>query len=118
MNEISERLKQLRTKLNLSIRDFSKQIYISHSLYGEIEIGHRKLTDRIIQLISSRFNVSKDWILTGKGEMFTAPPPDIQLERIIEIYNTLDGLMKDCLLEQSNILFKIYKDKIKIKNDG
>jgi transcriptional regulator with XRE-family HTH domain len=115
MKEISGRLKQLRTELHLSIREFSRQIYISHSLYGEVELGHRKVSDRIIQLISSRFNVSKDWILAGKGEIFTAPPPDIKLERVIEIYNTLDGLMKDCLLEQSNILLKIYKDKIEKK---
>jgi transcriptional regulator with XRE-family HTH domain len=111
MNEISERLKQLRKTLNLSIRDFSKQIYIGHSLYGVIELGNRPISDRIVQLISSRFNVSKDWILTGKGEMFTAPPPDVRLERLIEIYNTLDGMLKDCLLEQSNILLRIYKDK-------
>jgi transcriptional regulator with XRE-family HTH domain len=104
-------LKELRTELGLSIREFSKHIYISHSLYGEIELGHRNLTDRIIQLISSRFNVSKDWILKGQGEIFTSPPPDIKLERIIEIYNTLDGLMKDCLLEQSNMLLKIYENK-------
>ncbi|GHV54886.1 hypothetical protein AGMMS49579_16360 [Spirochaetia bacterium] len=113
MNEIAVRLKELRTKLGLSIREFSKQIYISHSLYGEIEIGHRQINDRIIQLISSRFNVNKDWILKGKGEIFTAPPPDIKLERLIEIYNTLDGLLKDCLLEQSDILLRIYKDKNK-----
>ncbi|MDR1059162.1 MAG: helix-turn-helix domain-containing protein [Treponema sp.] len=103
----------MRKSLNLSIREFSKQIYISHSLYGELELGHRKTTDRIIQLISSRFNVSKDWIKTGKCGMFTAPPPDIKLERLIEIYNTLDGLLKECLLEQSDILLKIYKDKTK-----
>jgi transcriptional regulator with XRE-family HTH domain len=113
MKQVHERLKEIRTSLNLSIREFSKQIYISHSLYGELELGHRKTTDRIIQLISSRFNVSKDWIKTGEGEMFTSPPPDIKLERIIEIYNTLDGMLKDCLLEQSDILLKIYKDKTK-----
>jgi transcriptional regulator with XRE-family HTH domain len=113
MKQVHERLKEIRKSLKLSIREFSKQIYISHSLYGELELGHRKTTDKIIQLISSRFNVSKDWILTGQGDMFTAPPPDIQLERLIEIYNTLDGLLKECLLEQSDILLKIYKDKIK-----
>lgn len=108
---INTRLKQIRITLKLSIREFSKQFYTSHSLYGEVELGHREPNDRMIQLISSRFNVSKEWILSGKGEMFTAPPPDLKLQRIIDIYNTLDGLMKDCLLEQSNILLKIYKDK-------
>jgi hypothetical protein len=62
-------------------------------------------------LISSRFNVNKDWILKGKGDMFTSPPPDIRLEKILEIYNTINGTLKDCLLEQSKILLKIYKDK-------
>jgi transcriptional regulator with XRE-family HTH domain len=116
MNEISERLKILRTNLKLSIREFSKQIYISRSLYGEIEIGHREITDRILQLISSRFNINKEWIIKGEGEIFNAPPPDLKLERLLEIYNTLDGLMKDCLLEQSDILLKIYRAKIDEEN--
>jgi len=62
-------------------------------------------------LISSKFNVNKEWIITGKGEMFTSPLPDIRLEKILEIYNTLDDSLKECLLEQSKILLKIYKEK-------
>jgi transcriptional regulator with XRE-family HTH domain len=95
----------------MSIREFSKEIYFSHGVYGQVETGNRDPNDRIIQLISSRFNVSKEWILTGKGGMFSSPPPDIRLEKILEIYNTLDGTLKDCLLEQSKILLKIYRDK-------
>jgi len=97
--------------MKLSIREFSKEIYVSHSLYGQVEYGTREPNDRIIQLISSRFNVSKKWIMTGQGEMFTSDPPDIRLEKILEIYNTVDGILKDCLLEQSKILLKIYRNK-------
>jgi len=110
MNDVHIRLKEIRKHLKLSIREFSKEIYFSHSLYGQVEFGTREPTDRIIQLISSRFNVSKEWILTGKGEMFTSAPPDIRLEKILEIYNTIDGTLKDCLLEQSRILLKIHKE--------
>jgi len=109
--EIHDRLKQIRRYFKLSIRDFSKEIYFSHSLYGQVEYGNREPTDRIIQLISSKFNVNKQWILTGEGEMFASPPPDVRLEKILEVYNTIDGLLKDCLLEQSKILLKIYKEK-------
>jgi transcriptional regulator with XRE-family HTH domain len=111
MSNIHNRLKEIRKYMKLSIREFSKEIYVSHSLYGQTEYGTREPNDRIIQLISSRFNISKDWILNGKGEMFSSPPPDIRLERILEIYNIVDETLKDCLLEQSKILLKIYRNK-------
>jgi transcriptional regulator with XRE-family HTH domain len=95
----------------MSIRDFSKEIYFSHSLYGQVELGNREPSNRIIHIISSKFNVSKKWILTGKGEMFFTPPLDIRLEEILEIYNTIDETLKECLLEQSKILLRIYRDK-------
>jgi transcriptional regulator with XRE-family HTH domain len=115
MEKIYHRLKKLRTVLNLSQRKFSKLIYISQSLYSAVELGHRETSDRIIQLISSRLNVSKDWILKGKGEMFTAPPPDIDFERLTEIYNKLDGMLKKCLLEQSDMLLRIQRETINKK---
>ena len=106
---MTDRLKQIRKHFKLSIREFSKQIYFSHSVYGQVEIGQREPNDRIIQLICSKFNVNKDWLLTGNGNMFDSPPPDIRLEKILEIYNTVDETLKDCLLDQSKILLKIHK---------
>ena len=111
MENIHNRLKQIRKHFKLSIREFSKEIYFSHSVYGQTEFGTKKPNDRIIQLISSRFNVNKEWILTGKGDMFDSPPPDIRLEKILEIYNMIDDTLKECLLEQSKILLKIHKEK-------
>jgi transcriptional regulator with XRE-family HTH domain len=111
MNEVSDRLKLIRTTLKLTIREFSKEIYYSHSVYGQVEFGNREANDRIIELIASRFNVNKEWIKTGEGEIFVSPPPDIRLEKILEIYNTVDETLKDCLMEQSKILLRIYKDR-------
>lgn len=101
----------------MSIREFSRKIQYSHSLYGQTEHGDRKPSDRIIQLICSRFNVNKDWIRTGQGEIFTSPPPDIRLEKILEIYNTVDDILKDCFLEQSKILLKIYQNQAEKDKD-
>ena len=111
MNDIHTRLKEIRKHLKLSIREFSREIYVSHSLYGQVEYGNREPTDRIIQLITSRFNIRKNWIMTGEGDMFSSPPPDIRLEKIIEIYNMVNEILKDSLLEQSKILLKIYREK-------
>jgi transcriptional regulator with XRE-family HTH domain len=111
MDGIKERVKEIRTKLNISQRDFSKRIFVSQTLLGDIELGNRTITERTIQLISTEFNVNKDWILTGKGDIFTAPPPDIQLEKLIEIYKQLDKVLRNYLLEQSKLLLKLQKEK-------
>ena len=44
--------------------------------------------------------------------MFSSPPPDVKLERLIEIYKKLDEQLQDYLLLQSDVLLKIQKEKI------
>ena len=112
MAEMKERIQEIRKELNISQRDFAKKVFISKSLLCDIEKGSRSINDRTIQLISTEFNINKDWLLTGEGDMFTAPPPDIQLEKLINIFNQLDQSLRDCLLEQSKALLKIKKDRM------
>ena len=109
--EIKDRIKRVRTALGVSQRDFAKKIFISQALLGAIELGGRKVNDRTIQLITTEFKVSKDWLVTGKGEMFSSPPPDLQLEKLLEIFKQLDQPLKDYLLDQSKGLLKVRQDK-------
>jgi len=109
MTDIKGRIQQIREELKISQRDFAKRIYISKSLLSEIEIGNRNINERTIKLITTEFSVNKEWLLTGKGDMFTSPPPDIQLEKLINIFNQLDQGLRDCLLEQSKALLKLRK---------
>jgi transcriptional regulator with XRE-family HTH domain len=101
------RLKVLRKTLNLSQKVFAKGIYISTSYYAEIELENRRVNDRIIELIATKYNVNKDWILTGEGEMFSKAPPDVKLEQLITIFNELNGLFQDYVLLQTKELLKI-----------
>jgi transcriptional regulator with XRE-family HTH domain len=111
MNDIHSRLKEIRQYFKLSIREFSKEISYSHGVYGQVEHGDRPPTDRIIQLITSKFNINKEWLLTGHGKMFDSSPIDIRLKKILQIYNTVDNTYRDFLLEQSKLLLKFYKEK-------
>jgi hypothetical protein len=43
---------------------------------------------------------NKDWLFTGKGEMFSETPPDIELEQLIEIIRELDPLFKNYIIQQ------------------
>ena len=108
-NEIKQRVKKVRETLNISQRDFARRIFISQSLLGDIELGKRNINDRTIQLIAVEFKVNKEWLLSGNGKMFSSPPPDLQLEKLIEIFKQLDKPLKDYLLEQSKGLLKVQK---------
>jgi transcriptional regulator with XRE-family HTH domain len=110
--EVRNRIKQVRKTLNISQRAFAKRVYISQSLLGDMELGYRNINNRIIHLISSEFNISKNWLMTGEGQMFDGPVIDVQLENLVEIFNQLDKNMKDYLLAQSKGLLKMQQEKI------
>lgn len=67
---VSLRIKELRELKNLSKGAFADMIKIDRSQFTKIE--GEKLTPTIAQLmeISSIFNISIDWLLTGDGDMY------------------------------------------------
>jgi transcriptional regulator with XRE-family HTH domain len=113
---IKDRIKKVRTALNASQREFAKRIFISQTLLGDIELGNRNVNERTIQLITAEFKVNREWLLTGKGEMFASPPPDLQLEKLLDIFKQLDQPLRDYLLDQSKGLLKIQQENTKKKN--
>jgi transcriptional regulator with XRE-family HTH domain len=116
MAELCERIKELRSSLKLSQRQFARRIFVSQTLVNEIELGKRKINARILHLISYRYNVNMEWLKTGEGAMFFDAPCDARLENIIEIFNKLDKPLQDYLLLQSKELLKIQNETIdKIK---
>jgi transcriptional regulator with XRE-family HTH domain len=106
---INTRIKAVRKKLGLSQRAFCKGIFLSHSFYAQIESGTRKPNERVYELISTKYNVNKDWLITGKGEMFSGPAPDVELEQLIEIYRELDPLFREYIMLQIKQLLDVQK---------
>ena len=107
---LGERVKELRSALGLSQRQFARKIFVSQTLVNEVELGKRKIQLRILHLIAYQFKVNIEWLKQGTGEMFNAPPPDARLEYIIEIYHKLDRPLQDYLLSQSKEMLKIQKE--------
>jgi HTH-type transcriptional regulator / antitoxin PezA len=112
MAELCERIKELRSSLKLSQRQFAKRIFVSQTLVNEIELGKRKVNARILHLISYRFSVNMEWLKSGEGDMFFDAPTDTRLEHIIEIFNMLDKPLQNYLLLQSKELLKIQNEII------
>jgi len=111
MITINDRMKLVRASLKLSQREFSKRISISQSMIADMEMGHIPVKERYLKLISSEFNVNLDWLQEGTGDMFTSPPPDLRLERLIEIFRQFDLDLQNAVLEHCRQLLKIHKKK-------
>lgn len=67
---INERVRELRKELNMNQTEFGKKIVLSQNHLTGIETGKRSVTDRTIKLLCTEFNVSEDWLRTGKEPMF------------------------------------------------
>jgi len=106
---INARIKAVRKALGLSQRAFCRGIFLSQGFYAQIESGLKKANERIYELIATKYKVNKDWLLTGKGEMFFGPTPDVELEQLIEIYKELDPLFREYIMLQINQLLNVQK---------
>ena len=70
MDTIGTRIKQLRKHLGLSQKDFCQKVSIPQSRLSEIESDKTKPSYPFLQNASDIFNVSLDWLIVGKGQMF------------------------------------------------
>ena len=70
VNNVNERIKQLRKILKLTQTEFGEQIGVKGNTITGYEKGIRNPTDAIILSICREFNVDEEWLRTGEGEMF------------------------------------------------
>ncbi|MFW6680626.1 helix-turn-helix domain-containing protein [Lacrimispora sp. AGF001] len=69
--EVYERIKILRKEvLHMRQEEFAAKLKISRGNISNIEIDRVKVTDRVISDICSEFNVNRNWLLYGEGEIF------------------------------------------------
>jgi transcriptional regulator with XRE-family HTH domain len=106
-NTTQNRIIAVRNALGMTQKVFCKGIYVSQSYYANIEQGCRPVNDRIIALLCSQYGVSREYLTTGKGEMFSENLPDIQLNQLLEIFNKLNPLFRDYILLQVKQLFEV-----------
>ena len=105
----SNRIKAVRKALGISQKEFCGGIYLSRSFYAKIETGTRNPNERVYELICTKYNVNKDWLITGKGEMFGEAPPDVELLELVEIVRQLDPLFRDCIIQQVKLMANLHR---------
>ena len=70
MNNMNERIKELRKRLDLSQTDFGKRFGVGLGVIRNFEYGITAPSDIQIDLICATFHVNREWLTEGEGEMF------------------------------------------------
>lgn len=94
---MNERLYLLRLELKLTQAEFASKIGISHGTLSDMENGNTTIQERYIISICSVFKVNREWLETGKGEMFENYDP--VYDEFFKIYNSLKTPLQDFLLD-------------------
>lgn len=71
---VGDRLRQLRSELEMTQEMLSERLGIGKSALSMIETGRTGLSERNQNILIQDLNVNPEWIESGKGEMFNAPP--------------------------------------------
>ena len=97
MQEKKDRVIAIRKAAKLNQTEFGAEIGLGQHAISHIEKGNNRLSPRNAELICQRFNINPEWLESGEGEMYNAPPKKNS--------DFLDQLAKQkCLTEEEKAL--------------
>ncbi len=68
------RLKQIRKELGITQEELGRRLGIGKPAVSMIETGKQALSERNRNILIQDLNVNPDWLDTGRGAIFNAPP--------------------------------------------
>lgn len=90
---IAERIRELRTVLGLTQKQFGDRVGIKRNTIATYEMGRNAPIDSVFELICREYGVSRIWLETGAGSMFESGPPD-PLEYLTARYKITPGMQE------------------------
>lgn len=88
-DKFQPRIKTLRQTLGMSQTDFGRKIGVTRSVLSNLDLGITTLQDPLLSLVCSVFNVRREWLETGSGEMFEQPDTEAPF------YNAVGSISND-----------------------
>lgn len=67
---MKERLKELRKQLGLTMEEFGNNLGVRKTTISSLENGVNNITNQMVKLICTTYNVNEEWLKTGNGDMF------------------------------------------------
>ena len=86
---MNERIREIRSYLNMNMEQFGNRLDISQSTVSMIESGKRKPSSRLIKSICREFRINEKWLTDGEGEMLASGRYD-KLDALCDEYHLGD----------------------------
>ena len=97
---MNSRIKQIRKENKMTQSEFGERIGVKGNTITGYETGLRTPSDAVILAICREFNINKNWLMTGDGEMYVGVPDETAeivsdlLEKSNPLYDIIKGIMK------------------------
>ena len=111
---IYERIKMIRKDNGLSQTAFGSKLGASRDMISNIELGRVEPNGVIINLICSTFNVNKEWMMTGEGEIYHISKEDDEMSKAIADISLSDNETLKRIVTRLNMLDDRLLDSIDV----
>lgn len=97
---MKNRIKKIRKTANMTQQKFADRLGLKRQTIATYETGRVEPSDSTLLLICKEFNVNKEWLLTGTGDMYDIPEDETAavvsdlLEEDNPFYDLIVGIMK------------------------
>lgn len=81
---IGDNIRTLRELKNMSRRKFGEALYVSQDVINNLERNRVAPTELMIKCICDTFDVNREWLETGEGDMFAPGAEQAETARMIE----------------------------------
>ena len=85
INDINNRVKEVRQAMELSQAKFAQKIGFSQGGIKDVEIGKCKVTDRLILAMNKYLGINEEWLRTGNGSMYAQTDKKDAVEQALNI---------------------------------
>ena len=115
MEEMKDRLKELRKTLGLKQREITERLEISIAQYSAWESGKEKLPRARLYQLCNEYGVRREWLESGTGEMFEPEKKpktadETRLERV-------KGFLQECPDELKRSIYDALKEEYETQQD-
>ena len=106
---MNERLKEVRKALGLSQEELGKKLGVSRGVIVNVELSRAEIKPLFIEHLCSVFNVNKEWLFSGLGEMFIIN--DKNTKEAVQLFRQLTVEFQEYALSQIRGLLEMQNKK-------
>ena len=98
MDSLGKRVKRIIVYHGYTMTNFAKELNISQSMVSKICSDKATPSDRTIADICRIFNINRDWLTRGTGEMIDKPSLEAELEELVDSESSLNDTIKRSII--------------------